>query len=95
MVASLYQCDDCRFYFGEHETAVTYDGKTLTFSCQEQCAKGYDPRVGDCADDDFEPEEHYIPPAHGKYGWTDEEAAEYGDMMGHMDRDEGRYREDR
>lgn len=44
----------------------------------------------DCPDL-FEPEEHYIPSARGKRGWTDEEAAEYGDMMDHMDRDEGRY----
>lgn len=55
-----------------------------------ECSYGYDLDSGDCPDL-WGPEEHYVSPARGKYGWTDEEAAEYGDLMGHMDRDEGRY----
>lgn len=52
------------------------------------CSLGYD--YGDCPDS-FEPDDDYAPPARGKYGWTDREAEEYGDMMDHLYRDDGRY----
>lgn len=67
-----YHCGDCIFRRDSNDNL---------------CVHGHDQNFGDCPDL-WEPEEHYVPPARGKYGWTDEEAAEYGDMMDHQYRDE-------
>jgi len=51
------------------------------------CEYGYDLEYGDCPD----LYESYESLPRGKYGWTEREAEEYGDMMDHQYRDEGRY----
>lgn len=71
-------------------TASSYHCDDCLYKQGRECSYGYDLDSGDCPDL-WEPEEHYIPPARGKHGWTDEEATEYGDMMDHQYRDDGRY----
>jgi len=50
-----------------------------------ECSKGYDPQYGDCPPEERVPYESY-------HGFS-EQALEAGDYRGHLERDDGGYRE--